>query len=64
MVNEALAGTKSRVQDMIAMNAGAALYIANKATSIGNGTEMAFDLMNSGKPAEKLNAYVNASKNL
>ena len=46
------------------MNAGAALYIANKATSIANGIELAFDLMNSGKAAEKLNAYVNASNNL
>ena len=64
MVNEAFEGTKSTVQDMIAMNAGAALYVANKATSIGSGIELAFDLMNSGKAAEKLNAYVNASNNL
>ena len=64
MVNEAFSGTKSTVQDMIAMNAGAALYVANKVTSIGSGIELAFDLMNSGKAAEKLNAYVNASNNL
>ena len=64
MVNEAFEGTKSTVQDMIAMNAGAALYVANKVTSIGSGIELAFDLMNSGKAAEKLNAYVNASNNL
>ena len=64
MVNEAFAGTKSSIQDMIALNAGAALYIANKVTSISDGVELAFDLMNSGKAAEKLNAYVNASNNL
>ncbi len=64
MVNEAFAGTKSSIQDMIALNAGAALYIANKAISISDGVELAFDLMNSGKAAEKLNAYVNASNNL
>ena len=64
MVNEAFAGTKSSIQDMIALNAGAALYIANKVTSINDGVELAFDLMNSGKAAEKLNAYVNASNNL
>ena len=33
-------------------------------TSIANGIELAFDLMNSGKAAEKLNAYVNASNYL
>ena len=49
---------------MIALNAGAALYIANKAISISDGVELSFDLMNSGKAAEKLNAYVNASNNL
>ena len=64
MVNEAFAGTKSSIQDMIALNAGAALYIADKVISISDGVELAFDLMNSGKAAEKLNAYVNASNNL
>ena len=64
MVNEAFAGTKSPVQDMIALNSGAALYIANKVTSINDGVELAFDLMNSGKAAEKLSAYVNASNSL
>ncbi len=64
MVNEAFAGTKSPVQDMIALNSGATLYIANKVTSINDGVELAFDLMNSGKAAEKLSAYVNASNSL
>ena len=64
MVNEAFAGTKSPVQDMIALNSGAALYIANKVTSINDGVELAFDLMNTGKAAEKLSAYVNASNSL
>ena len=40
------------------------LELIEKAISISDGVELAFELMNSGKAAEKLNAYVNASNNL
>ena len=61
MVQEAFAGEKSAVQDMIALNSGAALYIARKVDSISEGVELSFDLMNNGKAADKLAAYVRVS---
>jgi anthranilate phosphoribosyltransferase len=61
LVREAFAGEKSPIQDMIALNAGAGLYVARKTESIADGVELAFDLMNSGKAANKLAAYVRVS---
>ena len=62
LVNKAFAGENSAVQDMIALNSGAALYIANITNSIKDGVEMAFELMNNGKAAQKLADYVRISK--
>ena len=64
LVNEAFAGEKSAVQDMIAMNSGAALYIASVVNSIGDGIELSFELMDNGKAADKLAAYVRISNTL
>ena len=61
MVQEAFSGEQSAVQDMIALNAGAGLYIARKVDSIPDGVELAFTLMNNGKAADKLAAYVRVS---
>ena len=61
LVNKAFAGENSAVQDMIALNSGAALYIANITNSIKDGVEMAFELMNNGKAAQKLADYVRIS---
>ena len=61
LVREAFAGEQSAVQDMIALNAGAGLYIARKVDSIADGVELAFSLMNNGKAADKLAAYVRVS---
>ena len=46
---------------MIALNSGAALYLANVVGSMNDGIEMAFDLMNNGKAAQKLADYVRVS---
>ena len=56
MVREAFSGERSAVQDMIALNAGAGLYIARKVDSISDGIELAYTLMNNGKAADKLAA--------
>ena len=61
LVRAAFSGEKSGVQDMIALNAGAGLYIARKVDSIADGVELAFTLMNNGKAADKLDAYVRVS---
>ena len=62
LVNKAFAGENSAEQDMIALNSGAALYIADITNSIKDGVEMAFELMNNGKAAQKLADYVRISK--
>ena len=61
LIREAFAGEKSAVQDMIALNAGAALYLAKRVNSIADGVEFAFELMNSGMAADKLASYVRVS---
>ena len=61
LVNEAFDGKNSAVQDMIALNSGAALYVSNIANTINDGVEMSFELMNNGKAAEKLADYVRVS---
>jgi len=61
LIRGAFAGEKSAVQDMIAINAGAALYVARKVDSIAEGTELSFTLMNNGMAADKLASYVRVS---
>lgn len=64
MVKEAFEGKKSAVQDMIAMNSGAALYISRIVESINDGVELAFELMNNGMASNKLAEYVRVSNNI
>ena len=61
LVKEAFSGESSAVQDMIALNSGAALYIARIVNTIGDGIELAFELMNNGMAANKLAAYIRGS---
>ncbi len=63
LVREAFAGEQSAVQDMIALNAGAALYVAGKTISIAEGVDLALSLMNNGAAADKLASYVRVSNN-
>jgi len=63
LVREAFAGEQSAVQDMIALNAGAALYLAKKVESISDGIEFAFTLMNNGMAADKLASYTRITNN-
>ena len=63
LVNEAFDGKNSAVQDMIALNSGAALYISNITNTINDGVEMSFELMNNGMAANKLASYVRVSNN-
>ena len=64
LVKEAFSGNNSAVQDMIALNSGAALYVGGIVNSINDGVEMAFELMNNGKAADKLSDYVKVSKSI
>ena len=61
LIREAFSGDQSSVQDMIALNAGAALYLAKVVNSIADGIELSFELMNNGMAADKLASYVRVS---
>ena len=64
LVEQAFAGEKSPVQDMIALNSGAALYISGVVDSIGDGVDQSFKLMNNGEAQAKLALYVEISNQL
>ena len=64
LVEQAFAGEKSPVQDMIALNSGAALYISGVVDSIGDGVDQSFKLMNNGEAQAKLASYVEISNQL
>ncbi|MBH1987118.1 MAG: anthranilate phosphoribosyltransferase [Burkholderiales bacterium] len=51
-------------RDIVLMNAGAALYAADVATSLADGIERARDALASGRAAEKLAQFVQATQRL
>lgn len=54
MVKAVLNREISPARDIVAMNAGAAIYVSGLATSLKNGVEMALDALGSGLAGEKL----------
>lgn len=56
-----LRGEKGPKRDAVALNAGAALYVAGKAETLNEGVRMAQELIDSGKAMEKLNEFVRLS---
>lgn len=55
VINAAFAGDHQKAMDLIALNAGAALYAADKVTSLKEGALLAKEVMNNGAAAAKLN---------
>lgn len=53
-----LSGEKGPKRDAVILNAGAALYIAGRCSSIGEGIDLAREVIDSGKAKEKLEAFV------
>ena len=49
-------------RDIVLLNAGAALYIAQKAASIEDGIKLAADVIDSGKAMKKLEDFIETSK--
>jgi anthranilate phosphoribosyltransferase len=58
MIREIFAGHRGPSADMVALNAGAALYAADKASSIREGVELARSVLASGAVAEVLSRLV------
>ena len=48
-------------RNAVLINAGAALYLADQASSIAEGVQLAAELIDSGKAAAKLDAFIEAS---
>ena len=57
MVLEALNNTAGTARDIVAFNAGLAIYVGNHASSIGDGIKMAFEAIASGAARDKLETF-------
>ena len=57
-----LSGEKGHRRDAVLMNAGAALYIAGKAESMKAGTELAAELIDSGKALQTMEKVIEVSR--
>ncbi len=63
MIQSALTGTENQAaSDLVALNAGAALYASDVAGSLANGVAMAQDLMITGQASEKFKEFVALTK--
>jgi anthranilate phosphoribosyltransferase len=62
IVRDVLGGAKGPCRDVVALNAGAALFIAGKSASVRAGVQAATDAIDSGAAANTLRAMVEASK--
>ncbi|HYQ94591.1 MAG TPA: anthranilate phosphoribosyltransferase [Burkholderiales bacterium] len=51
-------------RDIVALNAGAAIYVAGRAASLEEGVERAFELIKSGAARSKLDAFVKITQQL
>ncbi len=58
MIKSALSGGHEGAADIVALNAGAAIYVSGQALSLADGIEMARDAIASGLAAEKMNEFV------
>jgi anthranilate phosphoribosyltransferase len=58
VVVAALENKAGAARDIVALNAGAAIYVAGKAASLEEGVERAFELIKSGAARAKLDAFV------
>ena len=64
MVLEALSDVEGTPREIVALNAGTALYAAGRAPSIGEGIERAREAIASGAALRKLEAFVRATQSL
>jgi anthranilate phosphoribosyltransferase len=64
LVKAALAGSDEAASDMVALNAGAAIYVSGQALSLKDGVQMAQDAIGGGLATEKLKDFVNFTQQL
>ncbi|MGE4595108.1 MAG: anthranilate phosphoribosyltransferase [Gammaproteobacteria bacterium] len=61
MINDAFAGKQGAAKDIVALNAGAAIYVSGLADSLKTGVEKANQILSNGGAQRKLEEYVAAS---
>src|SRR5690606_37991855 len=64
LVLDALNNIEGPARDIVGFNAGLAIYAGNKADSIGQGLEMAFDAISSGAARAKLEEFCTYTRTL
>lgn len=64
LIRQALAGENEVAADIVALNAGAAIYVAGQTHSLAAGVEMAQDAIGSGLASEKMNEFVDFTRQL
>lgn len=64
LVLEALSNTPGVARDIVAYNAGIAIYAGNKAPSMAKGIEMAFEMIASGAARDKLEQFCEATRRI
>ena len=62
LVRAALNESNEAASDIVALNAGAAIYASGVATTLANGVVLAQDLIASGQAAEKLKEFVDLTR--
>jgi anthranilate phosphoribosyltransferase len=66
IINDALAGkddaTSRKAADMLALNAGATIYVSGVAATLADGVAMAEDVLASGQAAEKLKQFIDFTR--
>ena len=61
LINEAFSGKKGVARDIIALNAGAAIYVSGLVSSFDEGVTKANQILSDGSAQDKLDAYTLAS---
>ena len=62
LIRGALSESNEAAADIVALNAGAAVYAAGVATSLANGVTLAQDVIASGQASEKLSEFVDLTR--
>ena len=62
LVRAALNGSNETAADLVALNAGAALYAADAATTLAHGVTLAQDVIATGQAAEKFREFVDFTR--
>lgn len=64
LVKQALAGKHEAASNIVALNAGAAIYVSGQTHSLAAGIDMAQDAIGSGLATEKMNEFVDFTQQL